>query len=167
MALALHLKEDLMAGIQRLTELRNAGPSANTAGNWDWQRGVPPSEEPATARLHRRFNRDTGGCLGGIVLGAGGCLLGATMPYQDPVAVALSVLWWGVYLGCLGLSIGALVGAWVEQTPVPLRTSAVSGSVSARPTVVRVDSLSGESAGEQVTDLSTQPPPAQTIRPNA
>jgi hypothetical protein len=48
--------------------------------------------------------------LGGISLGAAGCILGACMPYQRPVAVAMSVVWWGVYLGCFGASLGALLG---------------------------------------------------------
>jgi hypothetical protein len=45
------------------------------------------------------------------------------MPYQEQVALVLSVLWWGFYLGCLGLSIGGLVGLWAEQA-----TAAASGS---------------------------------------
>jgi hypothetical protein len=67
---------------------------------------------PEIHRYRRRFNRDIGGCLGGVVLGAGGCLLGASLPYQHPVAVAVSMLWWGIYLGCLGLSIGAVRNCW-------------------------------------------------------
>jgi hypothetical protein len=33
------------------------------------------------------------------------------MPYHHPVAVAISVVWWAVYLGCFGASVGALSGA--------------------------------------------------------
>jgi hypothetical protein len=40
--------------------------------------------------------------LGGGLLGTGGGLLGVGMPYHYPVAVAISVLWWGIYLGCFG-----------------------------------------------------------------
>jgi hypothetical protein len=39
------------------------------------------------------------------------------MPYRHPVAVTANVLWWGIFLGCLGASIGALFGLWAEQTP--------------------------------------------------
>jgi hypothetical protein len=37
------------------------------------------------------------------------------MPYQHPVAVAISVLWWGIYLGCFGASVGALIGLFTER----------------------------------------------------
>jgi hypothetical protein len=37
------------------------------------------------------------------------------MPYHHPVAVAISVLWWGVYLGCFGASVGALIGLFTER----------------------------------------------------
>jgi hypothetical protein len=41
------------------------------------------------------------------------------MPYRHPVAVTISVLWWGIYLGCFGASLGALLGLWAEQTSAP------------------------------------------------
>jgi hypothetical protein len=46
----------------------------------------------------------------GVVLGIGGCILGANMPYTHPVGVTVSILWWGIFLGCFGCSIGAGVG---------------------------------------------------------
>jgi hypothetical protein len=55
--------------------------------------------------------------LGGAGLGTGGCLLGALMPYHHPAAVALSVLWWGLYFGCFGASVGALVGVLTGRAP--------------------------------------------------
>ena len=72
-------------------------------------------EPPAANAVHRRFNRTIGFWLGGVLLGAGGCLLGASMPYQHPVGVAVSILWWGIYCGCLGVSLGALLGLWAER----------------------------------------------------
>jgi hypothetical protein len=39
------------------------------------------------------------------------------MPYHHPVGMLVSVLWWGLYFGCFGTSIGALVGLWAEQYP--------------------------------------------------
>jgi hypothetical protein len=65
--------------------------------------------------LRRRINRTIGFWLGGVLLGAGGCLLGAFMPYEHPVGVALSILWWGIYSGCLGTSLGALLALWAER----------------------------------------------------
>ena len=55
--------------------------------------------------------------LGGGLLGTGGLILGACMPYQHPVGVVISALWWGIYLGCLGASVGALIGMCTEHAP--------------------------------------------------
>jgi hypothetical protein len=39
------------------------------------------------------------------------------MPYHLPVAVVISTLWWGIYIGCFGASIGALIALFTERTP--------------------------------------------------
>ena len=68
------------------------------------QQGVP----------RRRWSRITlGFWLGGILFGTAGCILGASLSYHHPVARVISVLWWGIYWGCLGASL------WSE---VPLVT---------------------------------------------
>jgi hypothetical protein len=85
---------------------RHRGPSA-------------PREQALKSLVH------TGRCspvtigfwLGGGLLGTGGCLLGALMPYNHPVAKAISVLWWGLYFGCFGTSVGALVGVLTDRAP--------------------------------------------------
>ena len=82
-------------------------PAPMAAGNGD--------ETRADGR--RRLNRGIGLLLGGIVLGVGGCLFGASMPYHHPVSVVAGVLWWGLYFGCFGMSVGALLGLWAEQRP--------------------------------------------------
>jgi hypothetical protein len=72
--------------------------------------------------LRRRFHGSVGVgfWLGGALLGVGGCILGFCMPYRHPVAVTLSVLWWGIYLWGFGAGIGALfLGLWAEQMPAP------------------------------------------------
>jgi hypothetical protein len=72
----------------------------------------------AVAGLSRwqRFDRVTiGFWLGGATLGTGGCILGACTPYHHPVAIAISVTWWGIYLGCLGASLGALFGLFIDK----------------------------------------------------
>jgi hypothetical protein len=79
----------------------------------------PEPAEPATATPGRRFGRTLGFWLGAIALGTAGSLLGASMPYHHPVARTISVLWWGIFLGCFGGSLGALLGLWAEQTPAP------------------------------------------------
>jgi hypothetical protein len=70
--------------------------------------------------FHRWFDRVAiGFWLGGIVLGTAGCVLGASLSYHHPVARVISVLWWGIYLGCLGASIGALPALFLDRTPAP------------------------------------------------
>jgi len=41
--------------------------------------------------------------------------LGASMPYRHPVGVTISILWWGIYVGCFGMCLGAALGAFVER----------------------------------------------------
>ena len=106
-----------MASTSRLTDHRNQPPSVTAAGNGDWQTAIrshnrQPTEDPG----RRRFDRDRGFWLGGAMFGAGGCLFGASLPCELPVAVVASVLWWGIYIGCFGMSIGALLGLWAERT---------------------------------------------------
>ena len=105
-----------MSKTPHLTKLRNTPLSPIPSGCGARQRAVsPPTEPPAAKPLRRRFNRTIGFWLGGVLLGAGGCLWGASMPYEHSVGVALSIFWWGIYLGCLGASLGALLGMWAER----------------------------------------------------
>jgi hypothetical protein len=62
------------------------------------------------------FHRAVGFWVGGIVLGTAGCIVGAAFPYQHPVAVTASILWWGIYIGTFGASVGALIGVLVESS---------------------------------------------------
>jgi hypothetical protein len=96
------------------------GPSPRTAGTG--------GRTGASPRL--RFNRTVGFWLGAAVLGAAGGFLGAAMPYRHPVAVTANVLWWGVFLGCLGGSVCAVAGLWAEPTrpsPAPGRRHSSNG----------------------------------------
>jgi hypothetical protein len=77
-----------------------------------WPRVPATSELKSPARFGRRT---VGFWLGGGLLGTAGCILGVCMPYQHPVAVAISVFWWGIYLGCFGASVGALIGVFTER----------------------------------------------------
>jgi hypothetical protein len=78
-----------------------------------------PGEQALESLAHTgRFSPVTiGFWFGGVGLGTGGCLLGALMPYRHPAAVAISVLWWGLYFGCFGASIGALIGVLTDRAP--------------------------------------------------
>jgi hypothetical protein len=110
-------------------------PSLATAGAGDWQSVVHPCDSrPTPDVLRREFRRVTiGFWLGGVVLGAGGCILGACMPYHHPVAVTLSVLWWSTYLGCLGASIGAWLGLLSDRTPArPSQGTTAAGKLAPR-----------------------------------
>jgi len=75
------------------------------------------AQQGAAGRL--RFDRTLGFWLGGFVLGTAGGILGVCLPYQHPVAVTISGLWWGVFFGCFGASLGALLGLWAEPAPAP------------------------------------------------
>ena len=109
-----------MTDRQRLTVLPAPPPSPRNPGRWDGQRAARPSGgHPAAGGLRRRFHRSVGFWLGGALLGVGGCILGIGMPYRHPVGVTISALWWGIYLGCFGASIGALLGLWAEQVSAP------------------------------------------------
>ena len=97
---------------------RNARPAPTTAESRDWQEAVQSHVWHAAANSsagHRRFDRVVGLALGGIVFGTGGCILGASMPYRHPVGISLSMLWWGIYFGCFGVWLGAVLGASVER----------------------------------------------------
>jgi hypothetical protein len=95
-----------------------------------------------------RLSRPTiGFWLGGGLLGTAGCLLGVCMSYRHPVAVAISTFWWGIYLGCLGASVGALIGLFTERAPAPLSRGVDGESRPAAPATIppACKSLSGGS----------------------
>jgi hypothetical protein len=78
-----------------------------------------------------RFDRTIGFWLGGAVLGTAGCIMGACLPYHHPVAVTMSMLWWGIYLGSFGASVGALIGVLTESpAAAPSRESGGTGKPS-------------------------------------
>jgi hypothetical protein len=105
-------KENLMASASRLTELRYSSTSPVIAGDGDGLRAVCPHKGRPAVNPFRRFDRVAiGFWLGGVTLGTAGCILGACMPYRHPVAVTISVLWWGTYLGSFGASVGSFIGA--------------------------------------------------------
>jgi hypothetical protein len=76
-------------------------------------------ERKRPARRQRLARTTLGFWIGGSLLGTAGCLLGVCMPYHHPVAVTIGALWWGIYLGCLGASIGALVSLVTKRNPAP------------------------------------------------
>jgi hypothetical protein len=121
-----------MANPSRWKHLRHSLPSPIAAGKRGRQRAVRPHRWQPAANPPRRFSRVTlGFWLGGIALGTTGCVLGACMPYRHPVAVTISVLWWGIYLGCFGAGIGALIGTLTKRGPAAL--SRVPGGASEFP----------------------------------
>jgi hypothetical protein len=91
-------------------ELRTLSSARLTAAEKAWQKPVGSTNVPH----RRRLDRNAGFWLGGTVLGLAGAIVGGCMPYHHPVAVTISVLWWGIYLGCFGASIGALLGRCAE-----------------------------------------------------
>ena len=91
----------------------------------EWKKAVPPQQAKAVAiPARRRVDRVTVGIfLGAVILGTTGCILGAVLPHRYPVAVAISVLWWGFYCGCLGASIGALIAQFTRRATTPPSTT--------------------------------------------
>ena len=101
-----------------LRDHSNVASAPTSAGSGDWQEAVHSRFQQVamnSGAFSRRFDRVIGLTLGGIVLGTGGCILGASMPYRHPVGITISMLWWGIYFGCLGVWLGAVLGASVER----------------------------------------------------
>jgi hypothetical protein len=110
-----------MRNALRSTDRRNLTSSPVTVGN----------AECKSAGHRVRFDRSVGFWLGGVVLGTAGCIIGASLPYHHPVAVTMSILWWGIYLGCFGASVGALIGGLTERAAAaPSRESDGTGKQS-------------------------------------
>ena len=86
-----------------------------------------PTPSPRLARSTIGF------WVGGGLLGTGGAILGVCMPYHHPVAVVLSALWWGIYLGCFGASVGALIAWFTERAPAPASRGVEGRCFSAAP----------------------------------
>jgi hypothetical protein len=115
-----------MASTTRPSALQNQPLLSITARKGDWQgTAQPTAERPDANPFQRRFDRKVGFWLGGLILGMGGGFFGAFMPYHHPVAVAVSVLWWGIYFGCLGGGLGALLCVLTE--PIPFFSTAGEG----------------------------------------
>jgi hypothetical protein len=90
-----------------------------------------------TSYCRRRwFDRTLGFWLGAAILGTAGCIVGALMPYRHPTAVTISVCWWGIFFGCFGMNIGALLGLWAEQNPAS-RSQASNGAGQPRSGALR------------------------------
>jgi hypothetical protein len=101
-----------MTNASHLTDRRKSPAWALTEGQvYRPMAAHPTKPQPMVNPIRRRTGRGTVGFwLGGVVCGSGGAIAGACMPYCQPVAVAISILWWGIYCGCFGASIGALFG---------------------------------------------------------
>jgi hypothetical protein len=107
-----------MLGAPTVTTARNRKQPRIAAGE-DQQESVQAREcEPAYQASKRPVDRVTVGFwLGAVILGAAGCIAGVRMAYAHSTAMAMSVLWWGLYFGCTGASFGALIGLWMDRTP--------------------------------------------------
>jgi hypothetical protein len=86
------------------------------AENEVWTRTTRAGKRRAVTNKARRFDRvSLGLSLGGAAFGTAGCIIGGCMPYHHPVAIAISVIWWGIYLGCFGASLGTLFGLFTQR----------------------------------------------------
>jgi hypothetical protein len=132
-----------------LTKLANGPLSPITVERLNKQ----PSEGPTANASRRGFKRTLGFWFGGLIWGAGGCLFGASMPYQHPVGVAISIIWWGIYFGCFGTSLGALLGLWAESRWHPRATGVAHDSARPKRPVQR--SHAGQK-GQEVPGLNAR-----------
>jgi hypothetical protein len=109
-----------------------------------------PTEQTLGSLVHPgRFGPVTiGFWLGAAGMAVGGCLLGALMPYRHPVAVAMSVLWWGIYFGCFGAGVGAIVGVVADREPL-LRLATWDGAETV-PTELELDSRAADAGSTAV-----------------
>ena len=106
-----------------------------------WAATAEKQHRPTLVRVARHPKRSLRGVgkrtigfwLGAVAFGIGGGIVGAGMPYQRPVAVTISVLWWSIYCGCFGAGIGALLGLCFERvSPAARRTrSGIPGDAQA------------------------------------
>jgi hypothetical protein len=117
----------------RPTYIQNPHPVPTTTENGEHPRTVCPRKwRPEAEPTRSRFSWVAiGFWLGAIILGTGGCLLGACTPCRHPVGLTIAMLWWGIYLGCLGASIGAgvggLFGLWWDRPPASPPRAGTSG----------------------------------------
>jgi hypothetical protein len=104
---------------------------------WPCASGSPAGQAATRHETRRRFKPATVGFwLGGLVMGAGGCILGACLPSRHPVALVVGMLWWSLYLGCFGASVGALVGLVMDRASLP-PSLGQAGADEPRPEQVR------------------------------
>ena len=100
------------------------------------RRTFAKSEWKSPARGPRLDRVTIGFWLGGGVLGMGGCILGVCLPYHHPVAVMISALWWGIYLGCFGASVGALIAWFTERASAPASRGVDGRGLSVAPATI-------------------------------
>ena len=73
-------------------------------------------QDGADVVRRRRWDPITIGMLaGGLVLAAVGVAVAASYSYAHPAGLAVSMIWWGIYCGALGASIGALPGLFTQR----------------------------------------------------
>jgi hypothetical protein len=102
-------------------------PDRRKFANCEWK---SPARGPRLDRLTIGF------WLGGGVLGMGGCILGVCMPYHHLVALMISALWWGFYLGCFGGSVGALIALFTKRAPAPASRGVDGRGLSVAPATI-------------------------------
>jgi SAM-dependent methyltransferase len=103
-------KENLMLNTSFSFSSRNLTLSPVRAAARKWETVV-----------RSRFDQLTVGFLvGGFSLAQVGCIFATTMPYSHLIARLMSVLWWSIYFGCFGASVGALIVLLTKRAPALL-----------------------------------------------
>ena len=94
----------------------STAPAIEYGAKSEW--AVPTGMVQAGADVvrHRRWDPITIGMLaGGLVLAAVGVAVAASYSYAHQAGLAVSMIWWGIYCGALGASIGALPGLFTQR----------------------------------------------------
>jgi hypothetical protein len=133
---------------------------------------LAPPQRPrrAATAFWRRLDRVAlGFWLGALALGAAGCMLGARVPCRHPVAWAVSVLWWGIYLGCFGASLGALVAVVTDRTRADRGASRMNRKRRKERASKRgaIWQLPPRQAADLLSTMTTRPPRHEIVARNA
>jgi hypothetical protein len=91
--------------VQTIEHMAESGWAFSTGMTQAWADVVRRRRDPITIGLF----------AGGLVLAAAGVTVAASYSYAHPVGLAVSMIWWGIYCGAFGASIGALPGLFTQR----------------------------------------------------
>jgi hypothetical protein len=112
------VKENTMLQLSSSVDRRTRGPATAIVRGEEGEVVVLAARERVgnCAVRHRGADPITIGMLaGGLLLGALGVAVAASYSYAHAAGMVISLIWWGIYFGALGASIGALPGLFTQR----------------------------------------------------